>query len=205
MDDSYAVVDLNEVIEQLKEQLRVRTESLMSAREFAEEACARYNSLLDSHRHVTCAYCGHQYEDDTPESQNQRLTDHIAVCDKHPMREVLAATAKVLRIPFTAGTNSLDWFSKIRETVDKFLEEASVDELDDVLKTCSTHRSDDTRDPMSSKAYIELGKALPIGDLASSIASSRERGYILTGETRETTDMLRFYLKKNNTDKRGQE
>lgn len=36
---------------------------------------------------VTCIYCGHQYPDDTPQSGAAILTDHIRVCEKHPMRK----------------------------------------------------------------------------------------------------------------------
>jgi hypothetical protein len=38
-------------------------------------------------RVVTCVYCGHQYPSGTPTSQNDQLTAHIKVCEKHPMRE----------------------------------------------------------------------------------------------------------------------
>ena len=35
-----------------------------------------------------CAYCGHQYPKGTPNSQNEELTAHIKVCEKHPMRKL---------------------------------------------------------------------------------------------------------------------
>jgi hypothetical protein len=54
-----------------------------------------------SDRVVTCVYCGHKYEDGTPESQDKRLTDHIKVCPKHPMRE---AEAKILELQNDIGT-----------------------------------------------------------------------------------------------------
>jgi hypothetical protein len=37
-------------------------------------------------RVVTCVSCGYQYETGTPQSQDERLTAHIKVCEKHPMR-----------------------------------------------------------------------------------------------------------------------
>ena len=39
-------------------------------------------------RIVTCVYCGHEYPDGTPTSQDEKLTEHIKVCKKHPMREL---------------------------------------------------------------------------------------------------------------------
>ena len=39
-------------------------------------------------RVVTCVYCGHEYPDGTPTSQDEKLTEHIKVCEKHPMREL---------------------------------------------------------------------------------------------------------------------
>lgn len=44
-------------------------------------------AMQDARRVVTCVYCGHQYDDGTPQSQDERLTAHIKVCAKHPMRE----------------------------------------------------------------------------------------------------------------------
>jgi len=36
---------------------------------------------------VTCVYCGHQYPDGTPTAKHVLLTEHIKICEKHPMRE----------------------------------------------------------------------------------------------------------------------
>lgn len=36
---------------------------------------------------VTCVYCGHQYPDGTPAAKHELLTEHIKICEKHPMRE----------------------------------------------------------------------------------------------------------------------
>lgn len=36
---------------------------------------------------ITCVYCGMTYPKGTPPHGNQILTDHIKVCEKHPMRE----------------------------------------------------------------------------------------------------------------------
>ena len=44
-------------------------------------------------RIVTCAYCGQEYPDGTPTSQNEALTEHIKNCEKHPMRDLEAVIA----------------------------------------------------------------------------------------------------------------
>ena len=37
---------------------------------------------------LTCIYCSHQYPPGTPSSNHQLLTEHIKVCDKHPMKKL---------------------------------------------------------------------------------------------------------------------
>lgn len=37
-------------------------------------------------RVLTCVYCGQEYPQDTPAHGSAVLTEHIKVCDKHPMR-----------------------------------------------------------------------------------------------------------------------
>lgn len=46
-----------------------------------------------SGRILTCVYCGHEYPQDTPASGNQVLTDHINVCERHPLRKAKADIA----------------------------------------------------------------------------------------------------------------
>jgi hypothetical protein len=36
---------------------------------------------------VTCVYCGMQYPEDTPCHGAEILTEHIKVCEKHPLRK----------------------------------------------------------------------------------------------------------------------
>ena len=62
------------------------------AQKLAEEACLRYNNTLQA---TYCAYCGHEYPRGTPKSENALLTEHIAVCEKHPMRQAEARIAKL--------------------------------------------------------------------------------------------------------------
>jgi hypothetical protein len=48
-------------------------------------------------RVLTCVYCGHEYPQDTPASGSDVLTEHIKVCEKHPMRQAEADKAKLRR------------------------------------------------------------------------------------------------------------
>ncbi|WP_439444501.1 hypothetical protein ABWU93_11655 [Xanthomonas translucens pv. translucens] len=41
-------------------------------------------------RVLTCAYCGHEYPQDTPAAGDQVLTDHIGACPRHPLRKAEA-------------------------------------------------------------------------------------------------------------------
>ena len=47
----------------------------------------------DEKRVLTCVYCGMAYPQDTPAWGSQILTDHIKVCEKHPMRKLEAQKA----------------------------------------------------------------------------------------------------------------
>lgn len=42
-----------------------------------------------SDRILTCVYCGHEYPQGTPAWGNVVLTEHIAKCEKHPMRRTV--------------------------------------------------------------------------------------------------------------------
>lgn len=44
--------------------------------------------MASNSRVLTCVYCGMEYPQDTPAHGAQILTDHIKVCEKHPMREL---------------------------------------------------------------------------------------------------------------------
>lgn len=47
----------------------------------AVESCKELPKIL------TCVYCGIAYPEGTPPSKAQILTDHIRVCEKHPLRQ----------------------------------------------------------------------------------------------------------------------
>lgn len=44
---------------------------------------------------LTCVYCGMTYPEGTPPHGSQILTDHIKVCEKHPLRAAEATIAKL--------------------------------------------------------------------------------------------------------------
>ena len=44
---------------------------------------------------LTCVYCGMAYPEGTPPHGSQMLTDHIKVCEKHPMRQLEADKTKL--------------------------------------------------------------------------------------------------------------
>jgi len=44
---------------------------------------------------LTCVYCGMAYPEGTPPHGAQILTDHIKVCEKHPMRKAEATISKL--------------------------------------------------------------------------------------------------------------
>lgn len=54
-----------------------------------------------SARVLTCVYCGHEYPQDTPTHGDRVLTEHIAKCAKHPMRQA-QATIERLRAALVA-------------------------------------------------------------------------------------------------------
>lgn len=46
-------------------------------------------------RILTCVYCGHEYPQGTPAAGSQVLTDHIKICEKHPMRALEEKNTKL--------------------------------------------------------------------------------------------------------------
>ena len=46
-------------------------------------------------RIVTCVYCGFNYPEGTPTSKTEVLTEHIKICEKHPMRQ---AEGKIIKL-----------------------------------------------------------------------------------------------------------
>lgn len=46
-------------------------------------------------RILTCVYCGMEYPQDTPSWGNDILTEHIKVCEKHPMKKLKEENIKL--------------------------------------------------------------------------------------------------------------
>lgn len=44
---------------------------------------------------LTCVYCGMAYPEGTPPHGSKILTDHIKICEKHPMRDAEITIAKL--------------------------------------------------------------------------------------------------------------
>lgn len=60
------------------------------------EARALVEQLM-AQRVLTCVYCGHDYPQDTPAHGHQILTEHITVCEKHPMRGLVELLAEAVQ------------------------------------------------------------------------------------------------------------
>ncbi len=53
-----------------------------------DEAREWVRKLTAESRVLTCVYCGHAYPPGSPEHGSEVLTEHIKVCEKHPMRAI---------------------------------------------------------------------------------------------------------------------
>ncbi len=58
-----------------------------------DEAREWVSRLTAEERVLTCVYCGHAYPPGSPEHGAEVLTEHIKVCEKHPIREMEAELA----------------------------------------------------------------------------------------------------------------
>lgn len=81
--------------------LAIRTDLYKDGREFVYCDCCgcladrrvwnRISALeaeaVQEARILTCVYCGHEYPQDTPTHGDGVLTEHIKICEKHPMRK----------------------------------------------------------------------------------------------------------------------
>lgn len=54
-----------------------------TTQDIAEEIA---KALQNESQILTCIYCGHQYPPGTPNSNHVELTNHIAQCEKHPLK-----------------------------------------------------------------------------------------------------------------------
>ncbi len=56
------------------------------SRSTAGFGCISQEKDMDG-RILTCVYCGHEYPQDTPAAGSEVLTEHIKVCERHPLRK----------------------------------------------------------------------------------------------------------------------
>jgi hypothetical protein len=68
-----------------------------------DEAREWVRRLTAESRVLTCVYCGHAYPPGSPEHGAEVLTEHIKVCEKHPMRALEAELALLLDDPVVAA------------------------------------------------------------------------------------------------------
>ena len=63
---------------------------------------------MNDEHHLTCAFCGEQFPDGTPEAKNQALTDHIYQCKAHPIRTVGQALAMMAGVGWPVQDQALE-------------------------------------------------------------------------------------------------
>ncbi len=51
--------------------------------------------MENNERVLTCVYCGQEYPQNTPSWNDKVLTDHIKICQKHPMRKAELQISKL--------------------------------------------------------------------------------------------------------------
>jgi len=94
-------------------------------------------------RILTCVYCGHEYPQDTPAAGAQILTDHIKVCEKHPLRKAEATIAKLRRALIgLVGAESKEEL----EGIELVLRTATINERDKASTLNAVHALLDTYD-----------------------------------------------------------
>lgn len=86
------------------------TKERAEARAWAEKTV---QEMAVNGRVVTCIYCGMEYGEGTPTSQDERLTAHIRTCEKHPMRALETENAHLRE-----GLEKIAHHPNAREDVD---------------------------------------------------------------------------------------
>lgn len=82
-------------------------------------AAVHHAAAVAKSRVLTCVYCGHDYPQDTPAHGAAVLTDHIKICERHPMRQA-EARIEVLETALVGvvGTGNADQLRKMRKFLD---------------------------------------------------------------------------------------
>jgi hypothetical protein len=93
--------------------------------------------MSDNGRILTCVYCGHEYPQDTPASGSKALTDHIKVCEKHPMKKVIDDNRK-LRAALVGLIGGADSRTEL-EQMEMFLQIAHIPDADKAATINAIH------------------------------------------------------------------
>ena len=91
---------------------------------------------------LTCVYCGMAYPEGTPPHSAQVLTDHIKICEKHPMRQ------------------AEDKISKLRDALSALIGVSTKDELKEMEVTMRTIVAPDADKAVSINAIHVLLETL---------------------------------------------
>ena len=97
------------------------TESMADLRRERDEARELVRKLTAAERVLTCVYCGHAYPPGSPTHGAATLTEHIKVCEKHPLREALDALGRIAR---GEGPYSKDRLTHAENTIEAMKNEA---------------------------------------------------------------------------------
>lgn len=100
-------------------------------------------------RVLTCVYCGHEYPQDTPASGDQVLTEHIKVCEKHPLRK---AEEKIKKL-----RSALSGFVECKE------EELTIELLQNMLELNNSFAPDERTKSVCAYAIQVLIETMEAG------------------------------------------
>lgn len=87
------------LLEELRDTKKKCAKDVQEARAWA----IQMTQEISKNRVVTCVYCGFQYPDGTPTYQDEQLTAHIGVCEKHPMSKLKAVVDDLLQGKHSCG------------------------------------------------------------------------------------------------------
>lgn len=139
------------------------------------EACGRISNMQNT---LTCVYCGTAYPEGTPPHGSQILTDHIKVCEKHPLRAAEITITKLRTI--IVGLVGVDGKEKLKQmekdimTLNVPLQDKIVilDAIDGLLDTIEEENGNLNDRTCRSAGKVETQSRLNILDKTQSIGSA---------------------------------
>lgn len=93
-------------------------------------------------RIITCVYCGMEYPQGTPTSGDKILTDHIKICEKHPMREA-EKKIEILRnaLMDLIGKHNIEELNEFKKIIEKLIDSriktVSINAINALIETGS--------------------------------------------------------------------